>query len=87
MCSAEELSDARLLPREQVLAAVERLVLDLLCSINAGTDPELLMVTASCNRSSARDARRIVLLCRSVVARRTWSGTLKVTCTWGRKGQ
>ena len=47
VCSAEELSDARLLPREQVLATVERLVLDLLCSINAGTDPELLMVTAT----------------------------------------
>ena len=46
VCSAEELSDARLLPREQVLAIVERLVLDLLRSINEGRDPELLMVTS-----------------------------------------
>ena len=40
-------SDAQLLPRDEVLTRVEQLVLDLLGSVSEGTDPQLLMVNNS----------------------------------------
>ena len=45
LCCVEELSDALLLPRREVLGILERLVLELLTSIREGKDPQLLMVS------------------------------------------
>ena len=52
--SHEELSDARLATREEVLKIVEKLVLDLLECLRQGRDPELSLVcpTAAYNIAS-----------------------------------
>ena len=47
LCNAEDVSDAQLLPRDEVLAILEQLVLELLGSVSEGTDPQLLMVNNS----------------------------------------
>lgn len=70
--SAEVVSDAQLLPRDEVLARVEQLVLELLGSVSEGTDPQLLMV----DNNTLCNIDTIALLCRSTELRRMWSEIL-----------
>ena len=43
-CLAEELSDARVMSKAQVISAIETLTLDFLRAISNGKDPELSLV-------------------------------------------
>lgn len=49
-CQAEEVADARLLPREEVLEIIESLTLRFLQAIAKGEDPELHLVGNSCGK-------------------------------------
>lgn len=88
LCCAEELSDAQLLPRREVLGILERLVLELLTSVREGKDPQLIMVI---HTESELTHRHICsykhtysppLSCRLVGQRRMSSGILKVMFIW-----
>lgn len=55
-CLAEELSDARVMSKAQVISAIETLTLDFLSAISNGKDPELSLANRS-EKNVVRDGR------------------------------